>query len=460
MTNDALWQAALGELELSLSRANFTTWFKNTFIVEYNKQKIVIGVPNAFTRVWLEKKYHKDIIKTLQNITNQHIVEIIYKVETRKLSCINDFFTKKDARETATSAATENINQLVSEQPAVGGLNSKYSFDAFVVGKGNELAVAAFQAAAKEPGKSYNPLFLYGGVGLGKTHLLQALGNDVLKNNSKCRVLYVTTEKFTTDFIQAVRNGQAKEFKDNYRNIDILLIDDIQFISGKEGTQEEFFHTFNSLHQANKQIVITSDRAPNAIAALENRLQSRFIWGMTVDITQPDIETRVAILETKCREKNYPLNNSVIQLIASSVQHNVRELEGALNKVVAYHQFNNYEPNPETVKNILSSIHPEPISTPLTPKKFLEAVSDFFSVPIDDLIGKRRQRALVVPRQITMYLMRSIGGMSFPGIGQELGRRDHTTAMHACLKIERELNKDDTLKQNIESIKQKLCQTG
>lgn len=445
----------MGELELSLSRANFTTWFKNTFIVDWNSAQAVIGVPNAFTKVWLEKKYHDDIIKTLQSLTGGQIREVLYKVETIRQSSGNDYFAKKEAEEPMTIAEPEEQSSVVSTK----SINEKYSFNTFVVGKGNELAFATLQAAAKDLGKIYNPIFLYGGVGLGKTHLLQAFGNAAKELNKKVRVLYVTSEKFTNDFIQAVKNGQAKEFKDNYRNTDVLLIDDIQFIAGKEGTQEEFFHTFNSLHQANKQIVIASDRQPKAISGIEHRLLSRFVWGMIVDISQPDIETRVAILETKCREKGYELDKDIVQLIATSIQHNVRELEGALNKIIAHHQFNNVPPTIDSVKQILSTLTNKPVNTPLSAKRFLQVVADFFSISLDDLMGKSRQKSLVVPRQIAMYLMRNEGNMSFPGIGDELGKRDHTTAMHACSKIQKEMETNEALRQNVEAIRQTLIQS-
>jgi chromosomal replication initiator protein len=455
MTNEELWQAALGELELSLSRANFTTWFKNTFIVDWNNAQAVVGVPNAFTKVWLEKKYHDDIIKTLQSLTTGQIKEVLYKVENAKQASSNEYFAKKEVDEPNATTVEEEVAPL----SAARGVNEKYTFKTFVVGKGSELAFATLQAAAKELGKVYNPIFLYGGVGLGKTHLLQAFGNAAKEANPKTKALYVTSEKFTNDFIQAVKNGNAKEFKDNYRNTDVLLIDDIQFLAGKEGTQEEFFHTFNSLHQANKQIVIASDRQPKAISGIEHRLLSRFVWGMIVDVSQPDIETRVAILETKCREKGYELDKEVIQMVATSIQQNVRELEGALNKIIAHHQFNNVEPTVDSVKPIISTLTSKPLNAPLSAKRFLQVVSEFFSISHEDLIGKSRQKALVVPRQIAMYLMRSEGNMSFPGIGDELGKRDHTTAMHACTKIEKELECDETLRQNVEAIKQSLLQS-
>jgi len=455
MNNEELWQAALGELELSLSRANFTTWFKNTYIVDRNNTQAVVGVPNAFTKVWLENKYHDDIIKTLQSLTSDQVKEVIYKVEVAKQTRANDYFAKKEAEE--PSPVAESEEPVPTSIPR--SVNERYTFNTFVVGKGSELAFATLEAAAKELGKVYNPIFLYGGVGLGKTHLLQAFGNAAKEADPKTKVLYVTSEKFTNDFIQAVKNGQAKEFKDNYRNTDVLLIDDIQFIAGKEGTQEEFFHTFNSLHQANKQIVIASDRQPKAISGIAHRLLSRFVWGMIVDVSQPDIETRAAILETKCKEKGYELDKDVIQLIATSIQQNVRELEGALNKIIAHHQFNSTEPTTESVKQILATLTNRPVNTPLSAKRFLQVVADFFSISHDDLIGKSRQKALVVPRQIAMYLMRSEGNMSFPGIGDELGKRDHTTAMHACSKIEKELERDENLRQNVEAIKQTLLQS-
>jgi chromosomal replication initiator protein len=456
MNNHDLWQAALGELELSLSRANFTTWFKSTFIAEYDNNKIIIGVPNAFTKVWLEKKYHDSILKTLHSLTNKSVVEIIYKVETTQ-QIKNNYFSNKPANE-FTVTLEPSLEQNLSSVITKGGLNSKYRFDNFIVGKGNELAYAAFCAASKNPGKVYNPLLLYGGVGLGKTHLLQGFGNIVLKESPKARVLYVTTEKFTTDFISAVKGGHAKEFKDNYRNVDVLLIDDIQFIAGKEGTQEEFFHTFNALHQANKQIVITSDRPPKAIPTIEQRLLSRFIWGMTADIAQPDIETRMAILEAKCKEKSYDLNRSIVQLVASFVQQNVRELEGALNKIIAHHQFSNTAPTVESVKALISTMNAKPKTAPISAQRLIKVVAEYFSISLDDLMGKSRKKSLVIPRQIAMYLMRQEAGFSFPGIGQELGNRDHTTAIHACTKIEKEIDGNANLRQNVEAIKQRLYQ--
>lgn len=446
MNNDQLWQAVLGEIELNLSKANFTTWFKNTFISSFSDEKIIVGVPNTFTKAWLEKKYHKEIFNAIKNISDKDIKEIFYNVEVKKQGLVESLLrkTKKDGFE-----EEENV-------PAVNrfGLNSRYIFNNFVVGKGNELAHAACQAVVANPGKAYNPLFIYGGVGLGKTHLLQAIGHELTKKTDK--IIYATCEKFTNDYIQSVRSGKAKDFKDRYRNIDLLMIDDIQFMAGKDGTQEEFFHTFNELHQQNKQIVLTSDRPPKSIPALEKRLLSRFEWGMIADIIQPNIETRIAILEVKCKEKNYPLEEQILNYIANSIQNNIRELEGALNRLIAFHEFNNSKPTIETTKNVLNSIMSSLHQRNTTPKAIIEAVSRFYNIEIKDIVSKGRQKELVKPRQVAMYLMRKEINTSFPTIGYELGGRDHTTAMHACNKIQKETEENERIKQELESIKNLL----
>jgi chromosomal replication initiator protein len=456
MNNDQLWQAVLGEIELSLSKANFTTWFKNTFINSIEDNKVVICVPNTFTKAWLEKKYHDQIAKALNNVSEQEIKEIIYKVETKKPS--NTETLLNSVKKVETEAETrQEVPETKPNEPVIinqFGLNSKYTFENFIVGKGNELAHAACQAVASNPGKAYNPLFIYGGVGLGKTHLLQAIGHEIGKKTNK--VMYVTCEKFTNDYIQSVKSGQAKTFKEKYRNADLLLIDDIQFMAGKDGTQEEFFHTFNELHQTDKQIIITSDRPPKSIPALEKRLISRFEWGMITDVVQPDIETRVAILDSKCREKNYSLDSDVLYFVANNVQNNIRELEGALNRLIAFHEFNNTTPTIDSVKGILNNLITSAKSKNLTSKNIIEAVSEYFDIDSKDIIGKSRKKELVYPRQITMFLMRQESNTSYPTIGQELGGRDHTTAMHAFNKIQKEKKENEKIDQDIESIKQKL----
>jgi chromosomal replication initiator protein len=465
MNTNELWQAVLGELELKLSKANFTTWFKQTFIATFGETEVVIGVPNTFTKTWLEKKYHKEIHNLLQNFANNNrIKNIIYRVETKAgLPVSIEPMDIKEAmveNQTFSQAAYyQTFPQIVqpSKQEVVEvSLNTKYSFSNFIVGKQNELAHAAAQAVASQPGNVYNPLFIYGGVGLGKTHLLQAVGNELAKQNPKAKILYVTSEKFTNDFIQAIRTNRTKEFKDVYRTVDALLIDDIQFITGKEGTQEEFFHTFNTLHQNNKQIILTSDRPPKAIPDLEQRLSSRFEWGMMADIGSPDFETRIAILQAKCREKNYLLEQDILHHISTVVQSNVRELEGALNKIIAMHQFKNIVPTIETVKPILASFQPIKNKRNISPRLLIQTVAAYFELQIEDLLGKSREKRLAFPRQIIMYIMREEMKSSFPSIGNELGGRDHTTAMHAYEKITNMIAVDEKLQQDVESIKQRL----
>ncbi len=457
MDTNELWQAALGELELTLSKANFTTWFKNTFVVEVKDGEVIVGVPNTFTKAWLEKKYHKDILSAIQELAETPIKSVVYKVEMRQGTPQQVPTIESDAAETTTSERlVETEVAMMPGESCETSLNPKYIFSTFVVGKQNELAHAAAQAVASQPGDVYNPLFIYGGVGLGKTHLLQGIGNELLQKNPRIQILYVTCEKFTNDFIHAVRTGRAKEFKDSYRNVDVLLVDDIQFLTGKEGTQEEFFHTFNALHQDNKQIVISSDRPPKAIPALENRLLSRFEWGMMTDVGSPDFETRIAILESKCREKSYLLGNEILHHVATIVQSNVRELEGALNKIIGFHQFKNIDPTIDTVKPILASFQPVKSKKTITPKQLIQTVASYFDLQIDELLGKSREKRLAFPRQIIMYIMREEMKSSYPSIGQALGGRDHTTAMHAYDKIANILTDDEKLQHDLELIKQRL----
>lgn len=463
MEKEQLWQAALGELELLLSKANFTTWFKNTFISSCENGGAVIGVPNTFTKAWLENKYKGIILKVLKKITNEQIKGLDFKVESLKKSGPERIAKEKIkesvvAQEAAKSLVFNNktINESLPLKENGFVLNPRYTFDNFIVGKGNELARAAAMAVAEKPGLVYNPLFIYGGVGLGKTHLLQAIGHQVKENFKDKKVIYVTCEKFTNEFVQAISKGRINRFKDIYRSADVLLIDDIQFLAGKEGTQEEFFHTFNTLHQANKQIVINSDRPPKAIPALENRLISRFEWGMIVDIAQPDLETRLAILETKCKEKGYSLKPEILSFLATNVQSNVRELEGALNKIIAFHQLNRVEPTLASTKDLIAGLVRQPKRGGLTSKQIIQTVANFFEITIDNLISDSRKKELVGPRQIVMYLMREELKSSYPNIGQEMGGRDHTTAMHACSKISREIERDEKIRQDINLIKQRL----
>lgn len=462
MDLNQLWQAILGEVEVNISRASFTTWFKKTFISSYENGRVIICVPNIFTKTWLEKKYDKELITAFKNTTKEPKIEIIYKIETKK----PDFPTtnyRPSSINATTNSTTEMkdgeevpIQTVTFKQSSLNkfGLNSKYVFDTFITGKNNELAYAACQAVVSNPGQAYNPLVIYGGVGLGKTHLLQAIGNELAKKTD--RIIYATSEKFSNDYINEVRSGRAKFLKEKYRNVDLLLIDDIQFLGGKDGTQEEFFHTFNELHQANKQIVATSDRPLKAIPALEQRLLSRLEWGMVADITMPDLETRIAILQNKCQEKNYMMPEKITHYIASNVETNVRELEGALIKLITYFEFNNIIPSIESAKKILLETFTEYQQSSVTTKQIIEAIGRFYNIEIKDLIGQSRKKDLVRPRQIAMYLLRDEINLSFPTIGQELGGRDHTTAIHACNKIMAELEINERLNQELSSIKQLL----
>ncbi len=456
MTNYEIWQAVLAEFELKVSKANFTTWFRNTGIAGYREGQVVICVPNTFTKSWLEKKYHSDLVKVLERITNKPVKKVEYRVENIKNIQEEECSVSEEPVVPVSSPATPVYSQPEVSMGSQFGLNPKYSFDTFVVGKGNELAHAAAQAVAERPGEAYNPLFIYGGVGLGKTHLIQAVGHTMLQKNPKTKILYVSSEKFTNEFVSAVKEGRAKEFKERYRNVDLLLIDDIQFIGGKEQTQEEFFHTFNELHQQGKQVVLTSDRPPKAIPSLEDRLRSRFEWGMIADVSSPDLETRVAILQTKCQEKNFPLSEDLVQVTAATIQSNIRELEGALNKIIAYHELKNIKPTKETVKSILNSFESQSMKKSLTPRELISEVAKFYDISIEDILGKSREKKLSFPRQIIMYLMRNELKMSYPAIGVELGGRDHTTAMHAHTKISTELENDLKLKQEMEMIKQRM----
>lgn len=454
MTNYEIWQSVLADFELKISKANFITWFKNTGIARYDTGQVLICVPNTFTKSWLEKKYNSDIVKTIERVTNKPVKKIEYKVENVKL------IEEQECTLTTSVPTVSSISTpIYSQQKSAAlkfGLNPKYTFANYIVGKNNELAHAAAKAIVDRPGEAYNPLFFYGGVGLGKTHLLQAVGHALLEKNPQTKIIYVSSEKFTNEFVASIKEGRAKEFKDKYRNIDLLLIDDIQFIAGKEQTQEEFFHTFNELHQLGKQIVLTSDRPPKAIPALEDRLRSRFEWGMIVDVATPDLETRAAILQSKAQENNFKIDLELINIIATTIQSNIRELEGALNKVMAYHQLKNIIPTKESIKSILSSFESQSLKRSLTPKDLITTVSEFYDVAIDDIIGKNREKRLSNPRQIIMYLLREELKMSYPAIGSELGGRDHTTAMHAHTKIGIDIENDPKLKQEIKSIKERL----
>jgi chromosomal replication initiator protein len=438
----SLWQAALGELEVSLSKANFATWFRDTFICSFENGVIVIGVPNSFHKEWLENKFRDDIFKTLKKLSSSSIKEIRFRVVSKR-----GIVSPKTAPFILKKEGGPGTPQEVY-------LNPYYTFETFVVGPSNRLAQAAARAVAKSPGQAYNPLFIYGGVGLGKTHLMQAVGNEALKKDNSKKVLYATCEKFANEFVRSLQTGRVNAFKDRYRNIDIFLIDDIQFLVGKESTKEEFFHTFNALHQNNKQIVISSDRPPKALSSLEDRLISRFEGGMIADISPPDLETRIAILKQKTKEKNYELANEILEFIASKIQKNIRELEGALTRLVATSQLSGEEPSLELANQILSNLG-GPAKGSLNLDKILTEVANFYGLKREDILEQKRDKEVVYPRQIVMYLLRHEMNFSFPKIGKEL-KRDHTTIIHGCDKIEREMIQNNGLKQEIALIKAKI----
>src|SRR3989338_990521 len=451
MTKEELWKAVLGEMELSLSKANFTTWFKNTSILANEGVLVIVGVPNGFIKEWLENKFHKQILTSIQTFSPE-IREIKYTIG----NSLPQSTIKKDFSQFITERVFEN-KQPADINPQTN-LNKKYSFDSFIVGSHNELAHAASSAVAKNLGKAYNPLFIYGGVGLGKTHLLQATGNKILEDDPTKKVLYIPSERITAEIVESVRNKNVEELKSRYAKLDMLIVDDIQFIAGKEKTQDIFFATFNELYGKNKQIILSSDRPPKAIPALEERLRSRFKGGMIADINIPDFETRLAILKLKTKQKDIILDENVLGYIATNIQKNIRELEGALNRIIAVSQIYNKTLDVKEVKKLLATY----LSTPYkktTPQLILKSVSDFYNISPSDLIKRSRKKEVVRPRQIAMYLLREETKSSFPEIGQKLGGRDHSTVIHAYEKVKTEEETDEITKQEIVLIKERIYQS-
>ena len=449
MTIEELWQAAIGEIELSVSKANFVTWIKNAKLVSKTDGYCTLEVPNQFTKEWLENRCNTLILRALRNISPD-IKKVIYKVAERKP-------VTEPIREKPISQGPQ-LGLLNNKVDSITNLNPKYSFDSFIVGSFNELAhAAAFSLTdANNLGKEYNPFFVYGGVGLGKTHLVQAIGNSLIKKYpNQIRVKYVSSEVFTSELINAIRKQKMEEFKKRYRKIDVLIIDDIQFLAGKEKTQIEFFHTFNALYEANKQIIISSDRPPKAIPTLEERLCSRFEGGMTVDISYPDLESRVAILKSKLENYELVLPDEIINFIASKIQKNIRELEGSLNKIVAFYQVNHVVPDLAKVKELLKSLIVRPVKR-ISPSKILDIVAEFYEIPLQDIIEGGRKKELVKPRQIAMYLLREELKESYPAIGKRLGGRDHTTVIHACEKITEKKQADETFSMELNLLKERL----
>lgn len=457
MQDDRLWQAVLGEVELSVSHGNYVTWFKNTRLLKYKDDVLTIGVPNVFVKQQLERKYN-DLISELLAKNHTTPGRIEFKIHTdlskspKDEETINLNPTTTSAGQQSTQSHSSSINSLSHSYRQ--GLNERYTFENFIVGSGNELAYAACQAIAASPGTKYNPLFLYGGVGIGKTHLIQAVGNAIIANKPGTRVVYVSTEQFVQEFIDAVRYKKNTDFAGYYRNADVLIIDDMQFIAGKDKTQDEFFHTFNVLHQANKQVIISSDKPPKDIPTLEERLRSRFAWGMSIDMQNPDFETRCAIVQSKAEVKGMVLPPDVVEYLANHIQTNIRELEGALNQLIAFCEMRNLEPDASIVASLLNANKSRPKH--LSARQVIERISKHFQVPMDDLLGPKRDKDIVVPRQVAMYILRSELHLSFPKIARELGRKDHTTAIHSVEKIEQELTFDAIMRQHVSEIKERL----
>ncbi len=451
MENEELWRHVLSEVEFNVSRASFNTWFQHTHIHSRDEGVVTVSVPNSFAKEWLESKFNKFILRSLRGVSPE-VKDVRFVISLGGGYAAPQ--KQKKRRE------EKEIIPLDSQFEFSGvdkdtNLNAKYTFEDFVVGSSNELAHAAALSVAKNIGTVYNPLFIYGGVGLGKTHLLQAIGNEVLKAHKNKRVRYVSSEKFTSELVSAIQHKGMEQFKDEYRKNDVLIIDDVQFLAGKEKTQEEFFHTFNALYEKNKQIIISSDRPPRAIPTLEDRLRSRFEGGMIADVGYPDYETRLAILRKKMVKKEISLAEETLEYVAHNFQKNIRELEGALNKILIQMKITSGPLVLDTVKKILSPALAGPKKT-ANIKQIIHAVAGFYGINEKQLIIKTRKQEVVKPRQIIMYLLREEFKFSYPSIGSKIGGRDHTTVMHACEKIEGLLRNDESFGEELNLIKKMI----
>jgi len=433
------WQAVLGQLQLDMAKATFDTWVKDSECVAFEDGTFIIGVKNAYARDWLDSRLTTTVSGLLAGMMNRS-VEVRFVV------------WQTDSKPEPQSPIIEE--EFLAESPLAikSTLNSRYSFNNFVVGPSNRLAQAASLAVAEKPAQAYNPLFLYGGVGLGKTHLLHAIGNQCTQDSLS--VLYVSSEEFTNDLISAIRSHTTQAFREKYRYIDVLLIDDIQFIAGKESTQEEFFHTFNTLHGQEKQIVLTSDRSPKAMSTLEERLRSRFEWGLIADIQPPDLETRLAILQSKSARMERKVPAEILEAIAHKMQSNIRELEGALNRIVAYADLRGIPLTADLVDTALIDLLPK--RKEVAPDQVLQMVSDAFGISVDQILARDRSRQIALPRQIAMYLLREESQISLPQIGKVLGGRDHTTVMYGCDKVADLIERDDRLRRQVVDIRDQL----
>ena len=451
MNAEQAWQSVLGQLQMDMPRASFDTWVRDTKPVSYQDGTLVIGVRNAYARDWLENRLASTVSRLLVGIMNASVsVNFV----------VNGNETELGMDEPATPRS-QSFNFAQDKPEAVPAyeapshnskMNPRYVFDTFVVGSGNRLAHAACLAVAEKPARAYNPLFLYGGVGLGKTHLLHAIGNSCQARGLK--VLYVSSEEFTNDLITAIRTHTTQAFREKYRSADVLLIDDIQFIAGKESTQEEFFHTFNTLHGQDKQIIVSSDRPPKSLITLEERLRSRFEWGLTADIQAPDLETRLAILRSKAERTGRQVSDEILESIARRVQSNIRELEGALNRILAFADLSGSSLTPNLVEVALADLLPQ--RSDIAPGKIIELVAKEWQTTVDALMGRDRSQKIAQPRQVAMYLLRKETDASLPQIGEVLGGRDHTTVMYAIEKISGDIETKAELRKRVVNIKQQL----
>lgn len=440
---DELWKETLARLQHEIPKSSFNAWMRNTKPIAIVGNTLYVYLDSAFGREWIMARYAADMIRILKMLTGNE-----YEL---RMGSLEDF-PEEVLQQSQEPQTTQTQSQSQTEEIATGVLNPRYTFHTFVVGNSNRFAHAASLAVAEAPARAYNPLFLYGGVGLGKTHLMQAIAHYVLEHNTASKVVYVSSEKFTNDLINAIGKKSMGDFRNQYRNVDVLMIDDIQFVAGKESTQEEFFHTFNALYEANKQIVISSDRPPREIPTLEERLRSRFEWGLITDIQPPDFETRIAILRRKADDEALPIPDDVLELIADRIDSNIRELEGALNRVIAFSNLNNQpitlELTEQALQGIISPAKPKTVSM----AAIQQAVCEFYGLKLQDMKGKKRTRAIAYPRQIAMYIARELTDASLPKIGEEFGNRDHTTVLHACEKIQEEIKKDPELQSTIKEL--------
>ena len=448
MNQEQIWTTVQEELRFQLAKPSYETWLKNTSLLSATGNTFVIGVPSKLAKEWLEDRFAGIIQETLQAVTGGDVaVDFVVANSTRRPQLALDDLVP-----------LQELQTFEPEPEAVASteLNDRFRFSSFVVGNNSRFAHAAARAVADAPGESYNPLFLYGGVGLGKTHLMHAIGHEVHRRFPKKRVAYVTSEQFMNEVIASIQTARMGEFRHKYRTVDVLLIDDVQFLAGKDRTKEEFFHTFNALHEINKQIVISSDRPPKEIPTLEDRLRSRFEWGLIADIQPPDFETRLAILKSKLGTNGTLIPEEVLSFIAHKIQKNIRELEGALTRVLAFAAIHHRDIDEEEAAKLLADLIPAGARRPLTIDRIQNVVSDFYNVTLDDMKGKRRDKHIVFPRQVAMYLVRDETPSSLPAIGQAFGGRDHTTALHSIEKIANEIKEDERLRYEVESIRERL----